>query len=64
MNSKLNWTIVRCPDITDKPAKNNCIATLDGKGLKLSVTLPDMAAFVVNQLKEIAFVRQAPSISN
>lgn len=64
MNSKLHWTIVRCPNITDKPAKNNCMASLDGKGLKLSVTLPDMATFVVNQLNEIAFVRQAPSISN
>jgi putative NADH-flavin reductase len=64
MNSNLEWTIVRCPNITNKPAQHHCMATLDGKGLKLSVTLPDMATFMVNQLREIAFVRQAPSISN
>jgi putative NADH-flavin reductase len=64
MNSKLDWTIVRCPNIVDKIAKGNCIATLDGKGLKLSVTLGDMATFVVNQLEDTTFSRQAPSISN
>jgi len=64
MNSKLDWTIVRCPNIVDKIAKGNCNATLDGKGLKLSVTLGDMATFVVNQLVDTTFSRQAPSISN
>lgn len=64
MNSKLDWTIVRCPNIVNKPAKGNCKATLDGKGLKLSLTLGDMAVFMVNQLKERAFSKQAPSISN
>lgn len=64
MNSKLDWTIVRCPNIIDKTTQGNCNATLDGKGLKLSVTLGDMATFVVNQLADTTFSRQAPSISN
>ena len=64
MNSKLDWTIVRCPNIVDKIAQGNSNATLDGKGLKLSVTLGDMATFVVNQLSDTTFSRQAPSISN
>jgi len=64
MNSTLDWTIVRCPNIVDKPAKGNCKATLDGKGLKLSITLADMAAFMVNQLTDNTFSKQAPSISN
>ena len=38
MNSNLDWTIVRCPNIVDKPAKGTCNATLDGNGLKLSIT--------------------------
>ena len=38
MDSNLDWTIVRCPNIVDKPTRGGCIATLDGKGLKLSVT--------------------------
>jgi hypothetical protein len=64
MNSKLDWTIVRCPNIVDKPAKGNCNPTLDGKGLKLSVTLNDMATFIVRQITDNTFLKQAPSISN
>jgi putative NADH-flavin reductase len=64
MNSELDWTIVRCPNIVDKPAKGNLKATLDGKGLKLSVTLYDMATFIVSQVTDNTFSRQAPSISN
>ena len=64
MNSELDWTIVRCPNIVDKTPKGNVHATLDGKGLKLSVTLGDMAEFIINQLTDNAYTRQAPSISN
>jgi putative NADH-flavin reductase len=64
MNSNLDWTIVRCPNIVDKPAKGTCNATLDGKGLKLSVTLPDLSKFMVEQLKQTAYIKQAPSVSN
>ena len=64
MNSSLDWTIVRCPNIVDKPAKGTCNATLDGKGLKLSVTLPDLSRFMVDQLKLAGFIKQAPSVSN
>lgn len=64
MNSRLDWTIIRCPNIVDKPSKGRCRATLDGKGLKLSVTLVDAAAFIVQQLVDNTFSKQAPSISN
>ena len=64
MNSELDWTIVRCPNIVDKTLKGNIHATLDGKGLKLAVTLGDMAEFMINQLTDNAYSRQAPSISN
>ena len=64
MNSNLDWTIVRCPNIIDKPAKGTCNATLDGKGLKLSITLTDLSKFMVAQLNQTAFIKQAPSISN
>jgi putative NADH-flavin reductase len=64
MNSNLDWTIVRCPNIVDKLAKGTCNATLDGKGLKLSITLPDLSKFMVDQLKQTAFIKQAPSVSN
>ena len=64
MNSPLNWTIVRCPNIVDKPSKRNYHATLNGKGLKLSITLGDMSKFIVKQLGDHTFSKQAPSISN
>lgn len=64
MNSNLDWTIVRCPNIVDKPAKGTCNATLDGKGLKLSVTLSDLSKFIVENLKQVQFNKQAPSVSN
>jgi putative NADH-flavin reductase len=64
MNSNLDWTIVRCPNIVDKTPKGNIHATLDGKGLKLAVTLDDMAEFIINQITDNAYSRQAPSISN
>lgn len=64
MNSNLDWTIVRCPNIIDKPAKGSCNATLDGKGLKLSITLPDSSKFMVDQLTEKNFNKQAPCVSN
>jgi hypothetical protein len=64
MNSNLDWTIVRCPNIVDKPAKGRCNATLDGKGLKLSITLSDLSKFMVDQLKQTSFIKQALSVSN
>jgi putative NADH-flavin reductase len=64
MNSNLNWTIVRCPNIVDKPAKGTCKTTLDGKGLKLNITLPDLSKFMVDQLKQTDFMNQAPCVSN
>ncbi len=64
MNSNLDWTIVRCPNIISKPAKKNITASLDGKQLKLSITNEDAANFIVNQLSNNAFIKQAPSISN
>jgi putative NADH-flavin reductase len=64
MNSELDWTIVRCPNIVDKTPKGNVLATLDGKGLKLAVTLGDMAEFIVLQLIDASYFKQAPSISN
>jgi putative NADH-flavin reductase len=64
MNSELDWTIVRCPNIIDKTPKGNVHVTLDGKGLKLAVNLGDMAEFTIHQLTDSAYSRQTPSISN
>jgi putative NADH-flavin reductase len=63
-NSTLDWTIVRCPNIIEKAAKNKVTATLDGKNLKLSITNVDTANFILQQLTDKTFSKQAPSISN
>jgi len=64
MNSSLDWTIVRLPNIVNKHSKGGYHASFDGKGLKLSITLGDMANFMVDQLNDTTYFRQAPSVSN
>ena len=62
--SGLDWTIVRCTTVKERPATGKVNATLDGKGLKFSISAADMAVFMVNQLTDSSFLRQTPTISN
>jgi Putative NADH-flavin reductase len=64
MNSGLDWTIVRSTTIVDKPSKGNINVTLDGKGLKYSISIVDVATFIIKQLTDKSYLYQAPSISN
>lgn len=63
-NSGLNWTIVRSITIKDKPATGRTNATLDGRNLKFSITVGDVANFLVEQLTDQGFSKQTPVISN
>lgn len=63
MNSDLNWTIVRSITIKDKVATGKTNVTLDGKNLKLSIAVGDVANFLVEQLTAKTFSKQAPVIS-
>lgn len=62
--SGLDWTIVRCTTVKDSPATGKVNATVDGKRLKFSISATDMATFVVSQLTDSRFLKQAPTISN
>lgn len=62
--SGLDWTIVRCTTVKERPATGKVNATLDGKGLKFSISTADMAVFIVNQLTDNSFLKQNPTISN
>lgn len=62
--SGLDWTIVRCTTVKERPATGKVNATLDGKGLKFSISAADMAVFIVNQLTDNSFLKQNPIISN
>lgn len=64
MNTSLQWTIARFPNIVDKPGKGRYTISLDGKGLTLSITLADMAACLIDFLQDGTYTAQAPSISN
>lgn len=64
MNSNLKWTIVRCPNMVDKPPKNKITVSFDGKGLKFSVTKADVAHFILQQVTGQKYIHQAPSVSN
>lgn len=62
--SGLDWTIVRCTTVKERPATGKVNATLDGKGLKFSISSADMATFIADQLTDTRFLRQTPTISN
>lgn len=64
MNSNLDWTILRFPNIVNKPPKGKIITTLDGKGLKMSIANKDLAHFIVEQLNDNEFIYKAPCVSN
>ena len=64
MDSSLHWTILRFPNIVDKPAKEKITASFDGKGLKMSITNEDLAHFMVAQLNDNEFIHKAPCVSN
>lgn len=62
--SGLDWTIVRCTTVKERQATGKINATLDGKGLRFSISAADMAVFMVNQLTDCRFLKQTPTISN
>lgn len=62
--SGLDWTIVRCTTVKEAPAKGKVKISLDGKGIKYSITAPDMAKFVVSQLADNRLMFKTPVISN
>lgn len=64
MNSNLDWTILRFPNIVDKTPKGKLNTSFDGKGLKMSITNKDLAKFMVEQLNENTHIHKAPCVSN
>jgi len=62
--SKLDWTILRFPKISDKPSQKRVLISQDGKGLSFSISLKDCADFIVAQLVDKSLWFKTPSISN
>lgn len=62
--SDLDWTIVRVPVLTDDPPKGDVKVAYVGKGMGSRITRADMAAFMLKQVEDETYLRQAPAISN
>jgi len=64
--SQLDWTIVRLPMLSNNTSKGklNIGYTGDGKVKLFSLTRSDLADFLIQQLDDKTYLRQAPLISN
>jgi len=61
--SDRNWTVVRAPMLTDQPAQGNLKVGYVGD-ITPRLSREDMAAFILQQLNDDAWVNKAPAISN
>jgi len=61
--SNLDWTIARNAMITSKPSKGSYFAGYVGEG-KNDVTASDLAAFILEELKNGKYMRQTPFVHN
>lgn len=64
MKSGLDWTIVRCTTVKERPATGKINVSPDGKKLKFSISAADMATFMVGQLSDSKYLAKSPTISN
>ena len=63
--STLDWTLVRVAKLNNKPATGQIKVGYYGRGaVGLSTTRADMAAFLLNQVTDLAYLHQAPAISS
>jgi Trk K+ transport system NAD-binding subunit len=65
-NSNLDWTIIRLPMLSSKPAKGklNIGYTGDGKINLFSLTRADLTEFLIQQIDDKSLFRKSPVISN
>ncbi|MFI0369949.1 NAD(P)-dependent oxidoreductase [Actinomadura sp. 1N219] len=63
--SDLDWTLVRVAKLNDKPATGDIKVGHYGHGVvNLSINRADMAAFLLSQVTDETYLRNAPAISN
>ncbi|MCL5996176.1 MAG: SDR family oxidoreductase [Chloroflexi bacterium] len=63
--SDCDWTIVRVPLLTDDPKSGHVKVGYLGKGvIGTRLARADMADFMLRQVQDTTYVRQAPAISN
>ena len=62
--SDLDWAVVRAPFLNNEPPKGTYRVGHLGIDAGSSITRTDVAAFVLNELKNAKYVRQMPLVSN
>lgn len=62
--SDLEWTLVRVPMLTDDPPAGDVQVGYLGKGVGTRISRADIASFMLKQLEDDTYLRQAPVISN
>jgi hypothetical protein len=64
-SSNLEWTLVRIAVLNNKPISNKIHAGYLGRRLiNLSISRADMASFILEQVVDQTYIKQAPAISN
>ena len=64
-DSDTDWTIVRVPMLTSKPASGKIRAGYLGrKQVGTNVSRADLAAFLLAQAGDTTWLRKAPAVSN
>lgn len=62
--SDTDWTIVRLPFPTDDPKTGHVKVGYVNKEIGMSISRADAAAFMLKEVQEARYLRQAPVISN
>lgn len=64
-SSDLDWTLVRVPRMTRKPATGKLTIGYHGDGkVRFVLTREDLAVFLLQQIEDKTYIRKAPAISN
>lgn len=63
-NSDLDWTIIRLTTVRDAKPTGHVTESLDGKGLKFSISAHEMGYYVAKQLSDKNLIHRIPTISN
>jgi hypothetical protein len=62
--SDRDWTIVRVPRLTDEPKSGRVRVGHIGRGVGTQLSRADLAEFMLRQVEDGTYLRQAPAISN
>ena len=63
-NTALDWTVVRAPGLANQPAQGTYRVGFVGSDMGNSITNADLAAFLLDELRNAKYIRQMPLVSN